>query len=214
MYKRILSAVNEFLNSEVAAKYAIHLAKECGAKLYLCFIADNSLSKESFNRAEESLKRLFIQAERLGIEAETITETGDPLKRIREIVIKEKVDIVFAATRRKDIERRFYEGTLSRSLMLKLPCSVAIVRVAHIGKLHPKKILVPMRTGAGTIDEKAFFAARLAGAFGSKVFPFHSPKSITGASRRGLLKTAIKGSPVEDVLRETPCDLIIFKPRT
>jgi len=277
MYTRILSAVNEFLNSEVTARYALQLAKECSAKLYLCFIADKRLSKESFNRAEESLKRLFLLAEEMNIEAEIITETGNPVKKIAEIVKIEKIEIVFAATRREDIKRRFYEGTVSRSLLIKLPCSVAIVRVAHIGKIHPRRILVPLRTGAGAINEKAFFTAKLARAFGSVVFLFHAPKSTTkffhgeihlsnteleenmpqdlilftekieqdkipyeisfasgrtgkaitieafakrhdliimGASRRGLLKSVTKGSPVEEVLRETPCDLIIIKPRT
>ncbi|MBI4709807.1 MAG: universal stress protein [Nitrospirae bacterium] len=275
MYKRILCAVNEFLNSEVAARYALHLARECNAKLYLCFIAGKKLSDEDFNRAEEALKRLFRQAEGLGIETEEITETGDPVGKIAEIVKNENIDIVFAATRREDVKRKFYEGTISRKLSLSLPCSVAIVRVVHIGKMHPKRILVPLLAGAGKIEEKAFFTAKLAAAFGSKIFVFHAPKSIKkffhgeihltrtelekqipgdillftekmernkvpheisvaagktgraitieaftkrhdliimGASRRGLLKTAIKGSPVEEVLRETPCDLIIFKP--
>lgn len=276
MYKKILSAVNEFLNSEVAAKYAIHLAKECKAKLYLCFIAEKGLSTENFNRAEESLKRLFLLAEKMGIETEEITETGDPVRRIGEIVQNENIDIVFAATRREDIERRFYKGTVARSLMLKLPCSIAIVRVVHIGKIHPKRILVPVRAGLGKIDEKAFFTAQIARSFGSKVFVFHTSESIKkffhgeihlthgeleermprnvvlfaeeigknkvtyevnlvtgktgraitieafakrhdliimGASRRGALASVLKDSPVEEVLRETPCDLIIFKPR-
>jgi len=276
MYKRILSAVNEFLNSEVAAKYALHLAKECNAKFYLCFIADKRLSKESFNRAEEAIKRLFLQAEKMGIEAEIIMETGEPVKKIAEIVKNDKIDIVFAATRREDLKRSFYEGAISRSLLLKLTCSVAIVRVAHIGKIFPKRVLVPLRTGAGTNEEKAFFTAKIAGAFGSKVFVFHTSRSIKkffhgeihlthteleknmpedillftekmekhdvpyeislasgqtgkaitieaftrrhdliimGASLRSLLKKAVQSSPVEEVLRETPCDLIIFKPR-
>ncbi|MBI5675168.1 MAG: universal stress protein [Nitrospirae bacterium] len=274
MYTRILSAVNEFLNSEVAAKYALHLAKECNAKLYLCFIAGKG---HNFNRAEEALKRLFLQAEKMGIEAEIIMETGDPVNKIAEIAKNEKIDIVFAATRREDITRSFYKGTISRSLLLKLPCSVAIVRVAHIGKIFPKRVLVPLRTGAGTNEEKSFFTAKIAKAFGSKVFVFHTSRStkkffhgeihlthselekkmpedillftkkmekhdvpyeislasgktgkaitieaftrrhdliIMGASIRSLLEKAVKGSPVEEVLRETPCDLIIFKPRT
>ena len=36
---------------------------------------------------------------------------------------------------------------------------------------------------------------------------------IMGASERSLLSSLLKGNPVEDVLRETPCDLIILKPR-
>ncbi|MBI5049811.1 MAG: universal stress protein, partial [Nitrospirae bacterium] len=178
MYKKVLAAVNEFLNSEVAAKYALHIAKECKAKLYLCFIAEKGLSHASFNAAEETLSRLFLRASRMGIETETITETGEPVRRIGEIARKEGIDIVFAATRRQDVKRRFYEGTVARSLLLRLPCSVAVVRVVHIGKIFPKKILVPLRTGFGRIDEKAFFTARLAESFGSRVFVFHSPRSI------------------------------------
>jgi len=34
-----------------------------------------------------------------------------------------------------------------------------------------------------------------------------------GASERSLLSSILKGNPVEEVLRETPCDLIILKPR-
>jgi nucleotide-binding universal stress UspA family protein len=33
-----------------------------------------------------------------------------------------------------------------------------------------------------------------------------------GASERSLLKSIIRGNPVEEVLRETPCNLIILRP--
>ena len=36
---------------------------------------------------------------------------------------------------------------------------------------------------------------------------------IMGASERSLLASLLTGNPVEEVLRETPCDLIILKPR-
>jgi nucleotide-binding universal stress UspA family protein len=36
---------------------------------------------------------------------------------------------------------------------------------------------------------------------------------IMGASERSLLSSIFTGNPVEVVLRETPCDLIILKPR-
>ena len=35
---------------------------------------------------------------------------------------------------------------------------------------------------------------------------------IMGASERSLLSSILKGNPVEAVLREAPCDMIIFKP--
>jgi nucleotide-binding universal stress UspA family protein len=36
---------------------------------------------------------------------------------------------------------------------------------------------------------------------------------IMGASERSMLASLLRGSPVEAVLRETPCDLIILSPR-
>ncbi|BCB97160.1 hypothetical protein JZK55_20820 [Dissulfurispira thermophila] len=121
MYKKILSAINEHINSEVAGRYALNLARICSAKLYLCFIAKRNLEISVLKKAEDALRRLFLEAERLGVDVESIIETGDPFQRITEIVKNEDVDILFAATRREDIKKRFYSGTLSRKLMLKLP---------------------------------------------------------------------------------------------
>jgi nucleotide-binding universal stress UspA family protein len=276
MYKKILTAVNEHLNSEVAAKYALKLAHTCEAKLYLCFIAEKDQSTTSFDRAEEAMKRIFLDSEKLGIDVEAITGTGDPVKKIGEIVRHEKIDIVFAATRREDVEKRFYTGTVARRLSLNLPCSVALARVVHAGRIHPREILVPLKARISHVEERTFFTAKIAQAFDSKVFVMHSPEPISrffhgemhltpleweeklpkditrfmehlhghgivhtgksipgktgktitieafakrhdliimGASERNLVSSILKGNPVEEVLRDTPCDLIILKPR-
>jgi nucleotide-binding universal stress UspA family protein len=145
MYKKILTAVNEHLNSEITARYAMNLARVSEAKLYLCFIAERGLQTASLDRAEESMKRIFIEASGMDIRVETITETGDPARMISEIVRHEEIDLAFASTRREDIERRFYAGTVSRRLSISLPCSVALVRIVHIGRIHPREILVPLK---------------------------------------------------------------------
>ena len=276
MYSKILAAVNEHLNSEISARYALKLAKACGAKFYLSFIAEKGLSQAGFNRAEDAMKRLFLEAEKMDIQVESITETGEPVKEIEKIVRHEKTDIVFASTRREDVERRFYAGTIARRLSLNLPCSVALVRVVHMGRVHPRKILVPLKARIDHVKERAYFTAKMAECCDSKVFIFHATKPITkffhgevhltplewekrlpddvagfmrylekysiehegrlspgrtarsitieasakrhdliimGASERSLPASLIKGNPVEKVLRETPCDLIILKPR-
>jgi nucleotide-binding universal stress UspA family protein len=276
MYTKILAAVNEHLNSEISARYALNLANACGAKLHICFIAEKGMSRTSFHRAEDAMKRLFIKAKEVDIQVEGITGTGKPVKEIDKIVRREGIDIVFASTRREDIEKRFYAGTIARSLSLNLPCSVALVRVIHIGRVQPKNILLPLKAKINHIRERAYFTAKMAEGFGSKVFVFHATKPITkffhgeihltpvewgkrlprdisdfmeylrkyrivyerkltpgtiamsitieafskrhdliimGASERSLLSSLLKGNPVEDVLRETPCDLIILKPR-
>lgn len=276
MYKKILSAINEHLNSEITARYALCLAKACGAKFHICFIAEKNISKSSFDRAEDAMKRVFIEARSRDIQVESVTETGDPVREIYKIVRHEGVDIVFASTRREDIERRFYTGTVARSLSLALPCSVALVRVVHMGRIHPGRILVPLKARVSHIKERTYFIAKIAHGFDSKVSVFHVTKAITkffygemhltpvewekrlpedisvfmehlrrheiphegrlipgatsrsitieaaakrhdlvimGASERSLLSSILRGNPVEDVLRKTPCDLIILRPR-
>jgi nucleotide-binding universal stress UspA family protein len=234
------------------------------------------MHRSTLDRAEETIKRLFNEAMNIGIQVEGITETGEPLNEIEKIVHREKVSIVFASTRREDVEKRFYAGTVARSLSLHLPCSVALVRVVHMGRVRPKNILLPLKAKINYIKERTYFIAKMAEGFGSKVFVFHATKPITkffhgelhltpvewgkrlpqdisdvmeylrkykidfegklvpgaigrsitieaaskrqdliimGASERSLLSSLLKGNPVEDVLRETPCDLIILKPR-
>ncbi|HWR58292.1 MAG TPA: universal stress protein, partial [Thermodesulfovibrionales bacterium] len=86
MYRKVLAAVNEFTNSEVAAHYAIGLAQSCKAKLILVFIAREGIDKDTFRQAESALERLFIEAEGRGIDVESITEKGEPFKKIHDIV--------------------------------------------------------------------------------------------------------------------------------
>jgi nucleotide-binding universal stress UspA family protein len=276
MYKKIFAAVNEHLNSEVAARYALRLAKDLNAKLYLCFVAEKGMSQHDRRTAEDTVNRLFNEALDVNIETERIAETGEPVAEIGKIVRHENIGLVFASTRRADIEKRFYAGTIARSLSLKLPCSVALVRVVHSGRVHPKRILVPLKARIDHVKERVAFVKHMASAFGAKVFIFHTPKPlakffhgeihltppqwverisddishfmehlrqhdiehegrllpgktarnitleafakrhdliIMGASERGLWASLLKGKPVEEVLKETPCDLIILKPR-
>lgn len=276
MYKHILAAVNEFTNSEVAARYAIALAKSSRAALSFIFIAEANMDTEVFRRAESALERLFIEAERQDIEVESITERGDPLRRVMEVVQKNRTGIVFAATRRTDIEKRFFLRTHAKEFMLTLPCSVAMVRVVHMGRVVTKSILVPVKGRMSHIEERSCFVAKLAESFGSGVTLFHLAEPLTryfhgevhlsrsqreervpqdieeftgclrrygvhhekktrfgsisreitieaahkrndlivmGASERGLVRSIVSGNPVESVLRETPCNLIVFRPR-
>lgn len=274
MYTRVLAAVNEFSNAEIAARYAVAFAQACHASLSLLHVYQAGSPVETFNRAEAALRRLFLYAESRGVDVEILTESGDPLKKIGEVVNREKIDIVFTSSRRDDASRRYFAKTLSRQLLLKLPCAVAMVRIVHAGRIAPKRILVPLRGKITHADERVFFVSRLAGAFGSSVTLFHSAGSVSrffhgelhltplqregripadiesfvrqlgrygirhekrtghgrvsrsiaveamirrndliimGASERGLLKSMLFGNPVEDVLCETPCNLIIFK---
>lgn len=276
MYKKILAAVNEHIHSEVTGRCALHFSKACGARLYTCFIAEKDTSEERLNRAQEAMTRLFVEAEKLEVPVESLSRTGETVREIDALVRQEGIDIVFAATSREDLERKSYSDTVVRRLSLKLPCSVALMRVVHFGRIQPRKILVPLKATIDHIAERARFAGFLAQAFGAKVFVFHTPrpvekflrgevhltppeweerlspnlarfldflnqqhvehesrlwpgrtaKNITseafarrhdliimGASERSLWASLFQGNPVEEVLREAPCNLIILKPR-
>ena len=274
MYKKILAAVNEHLNSEISARYAMRLAKATGSKMFVCHVAGKGGREESFRLAEEAIKRLSLKAKDMGVRVESIFDTGDTLEKIHRTVSSENIDIVFVATRQEDVQKRFYAGTMARRLSVNLPCSVALVRVVHLGRIHPKKILVPLKARIDHIRERAYFAAKTAAAFESDIHLFHTTEPVTsffhgeihlkpvelekklprdillfvehlnqyevahekrlvsgkagrnvmieaaarrfdlvimGASERSLVRSLLKGNPVEMLLRETPCDLIILK---
>ncbi len=276
MYKKILAAVNEHLNSEVSARYALHLAKTVEGRMYIHYVAETGVSERTFKLAEEAVMRLFKKGREMGVDIESVLDSGDPLEKIRNLVKTEGIDIVFASTRKEDVEKRFYTGTLAKRLSVNLPCSVALVRVVHMGRIHPGKILVPLKARVDHIQERSYFSSMFASAFGSKIHVFHAtnpiikffhgevhltpvewekklPRDISlfieslkrydvthekklvpgkaekniaieaaakrfdliimGASERTLLSSIFKGNPVERVLRETPCDLIILKAR-
>ena len=276
MYKRILVAVNEHLNSEAGARYGLEFAKVAGSKLYLVFIAERGISPLAIKNAESAIGRLFESATNMGIDVEAITKTGEPVSEIDSIVRAEGIDLAFVSTRRADIERRFFSGTTARRLSARLHSSVALVRVVHAGKIHPKSVLVPLKAKLDYIKERAHFISIISEAFGSELYVFHVRKPsqgflsgevelttpewerrftkdivrfiniikkhgiaphlasisgdvgraitlealarrhdliVMGASRRSLLRSIIGESPVEEILRETPCNLIILNPR-
>jgi nucleotide-binding universal stress UspA family protein len=179
MYKKILATVNEHFNSEIAAGYALNLAKACNSKLYLCFIAEKGISQHDTSKAENAVKRLFNDANAAGITTEAITETGDAVEEIAKIVRYKGIDIVFAATREEKAQKKFHAGAVTRRLLSKLPCSVAIVKVVHTGKIHPHRILVPLKAKILHIKEKACFTAKMAEGFNSKVLIFHVTRPVT-----------------------------------
>jgi nucleotide-binding universal stress UspA family protein len=276
MYRHILAAVNEHSNSEWAARYALALARVCQAQLTLIFAATPATGREVVHRAEATLERLFLEATSQGVAVESVVRAGDPFQVIKELVAEREIQLTMAATRREDLSRRFFLKTLARDLMLRLPCSVALVRVVHFGRVHPRRLLVPFRGHISKMEERVYFVARLAEAFEAQVTLFHAPPSLTGyfrgrltpapkelephipgdiakfsemlercqiahekrlgrgavataitmeaaaqrsdliimgASGRGLMESMLWGNPVEEVLRETPCNLIILLPR-
>lgn len=278
MYRKILAAVNENVNSEIAGRYAKHLARVSGGRLLICSVRERGQSEHAFELARETAKRVQHAARELGVDAECVFREGDPLSAISALVRSEGVDLAVIATRRKDVHRRFVRrAAITRKLLFHLPCSVALVHVVHLGRIHPSEILVPLKERIDDIPSRAYFAAMMARAFDARINLFHVTKPlrrffqgelhltppewerkvspdlarfighldgyqvrhekrvtpgkagksiaieaaarrrdliIMGATKRGLLDLLLRGNPVEEMLRDTPCNLIILKTRS
>jgi nucleotide-binding universal stress UspA family protein len=276
MYRKILAAINEHVNSEIAARYALYFAKQANARICFCTIGENSIAGDDFRTAKDAVKRLSVRARELGVPSDCILTTGDPPAELGKISAAENIDLVFIATQSEDVQQHFYaRRTMAKRLLLSLPCSVALVRVVHMGRIHPHEILVPLKVHINHISDRAEFAAMMAKAFGARIHLFHVAKPvkkffrgeihltpaewaaktppdissfighidshnveyekrlvaghtgrtiaieaaerrcdliIMGASERGTIAVGLEGNPVEEVLRETPCNLILFKP--
>jgi len=192
MYKNILAAVNEYTNSELAARYALGLARACKAKLTLTYVSPEPVDKDALKRAEGALGRLFAEAQEAGVEVESVVLGGDPVERIAAHALEHGTDIVFAASRHETARRPFFVRTVSRGLMLKLNCAAAVVRVAGMGRAAPKSILLPLRGGREFVEERAYFAGMLARGFGARVTLFHMPEPV-----RKFFSGEVRLSPAE-----------------
>jgi len=60
--------------------------------------------------------------------------------------------------------------------------------------------------------EKRLIAGRAGTAIAIEAAARHRDLIIMGASDRGRLDFRLRGNPVEEVLHDTPCNLIILKP--
>lgn len=237
MYKKILAEIDERLTSESAARYALKFAKLSNASFYLCFIHKK---EAKFEKAEATLKRVFLEAEKNNLKVEWLIKEGERLGELKEIIKKEKIDIVFIPS---DDFRQ----------ISKLPCSVVMVKIVNMGKLSPKRILFILKGRVNYLKEKAAFIENLSKIFHakvyinyfgkdesieklfsilkkheikieSKVFPKFSLKTSTfqALSKKAELLVVeqekagflgiLKPDPLTKLIENPPCNLIIFKP--
>src|SRR5574341_984717 len=138
MVQRILTIVDGSFAAEMAARYSLALAKASAADLELLFVAGDR-PRSAIKRAEESLLRLFGQAQSMGLKVRSVTEAGEPIRVIREYVLREGITLAISSVR---------DPAIASRLLREIPCAVLLVRVAHPGRMAwPHEILVPLYHG-------------------------------------------------------------------
>lgn len=175
MYHHILAAVDESFNAHVAARYAIALAQACGATLYVAGVLTPTMTGTEEGALAQSAGALVSEAERRGVTAHLLMERGDVVRTLTALARAHAIDVVLTASRRPDVERRYFLRTVPQRLMAVLDCALIIVRVVHPGLLaHPRQILVPIPGEARHPAELAYLVAKLAAHFHAKYVVFHA----------------------------------------
>ena len=188
MVQRIVMMVDGSFAAETSARYSLALAKACGAELELVFVAGDELGA-AMKRAEESLLRLFRQAHSLGLKVRSVTEAGDPVRVLREHVVREGISLAVASATNTQVVRR---------LLHELPCAILLVRVVHPGRMaSPHEILVPVYPGefeGGGMEEAADLLARLGGYWQARIVLFQFKRPMT----RLFERKPLGGHPMEE----------------
>jgi nucleotide-binding universal stress UspA family protein len=171
--QRILMIVDGSFAAEAAARYSLALARAYEAELELLFVAGDS-SRSAINRAEESLLRLFRQAQSLGLKVRSVTEAGEPSRVIREHVAREGITLAVLP---------FKDPGVAARLWREVSCPVLLVRVAHPGRMAwPHEILVPLYHGefeGGGMEQAADLLAKLGRHWESRILLFQLRRPLT-----------------------------------
>ena len=271
MYRRILTAVDASLNAHAAARYAVALAEACGATLFVAGVLTPAMTEREASAMAQSAGSLVSEAEGRGVPAYLLMERGEAVKTLDLLARTQQIDVILTASRRHDVEQRYFLRSVPQRLMAVLHCSLIIVRVVHLGVLaHPRQILVPVLGGGFDNAERAYMVSRLAAHFHARLIVFHAVEQtrrrgqavpheagarqvrtfvdrlreagsepqiriisgilvgeaimqeaarhrhdlvIMGASQRSMLSKWRRGNPVEEVMRRSPCDLLVCRSR-
>lgn len=235
MFKRILAEIDEKITSEISARYALKFAKINEASVWICFIHKKGTQ---FEKAESTLKKAFLEAEKNNIPAQCVIKDGNRVEELKKIIKKENIEAAFLHG--EDLNK-----------ILKLPCSVIIVKIVNLGKISPKKVLFILKGKVKQMKEKVVFIESITKIFHgkliinyfgkdknieklfsmlkkqeikfeSKIFPKFSYKTamfqalskrveliLIEAEKPGLIK--FFKSEYEKLINNPPCNLMIFK---
>lgn len=183
MYHRILAAVDESFNAHAAARYSMALVQACGATLFVAGVLTPTMTSTEEGAMVQSAGALVSAAGEQGVPVHLLMERGDVVQTLDALARTHDIDVVMTASRRHDVEQRYFLRTVPQRLMAVLDCSLIIVRVVHLGLLaHPRQILVPILGGAFDHTERVYLISQLAAHFHAKLIVFHTIEEVR---RRG-----------------------------
>ena len=172
-YRTIVSVINEHSGSTVTASYAIALATATKARLVLYAAHPLGTSENILHHSERHLDHLFAIALEHGITVTRISEIGQTTRLLPKRVLAENADLVFYPL----LPNERYGATLQtqnvHQLLRSIKADLAIMRIMHMGKPHPRHILVPLGSGVPDQIRRVSFLTALAQSFHAQITLFH-----------------------------------------
>ncbi len=142
--------------SNHAIPFGISLAREFGAKLYLCHVIDISSTAmygEGFADPYEQQKRISDYAQDhlnqligdMAIDWEPIISVGNTADDIARVAEEKNADLVVSATHGRAGLKRIVLGSVTERLMRTLPCPLFVVRSREKGLSSPVQTEIKMK---------------------------------------------------------------------
>ncbi len=123
MIKKILAATDASPASENAVDYALYLAKELGAKLFLIYVAE---LKEQMNACDLFLSGIKKKAAERGIECDIICAEGLAAPTILKVSEEKKIDLIVMGSHGRSTLGLIILGSVAYSVMQKSKIPVLI----------------------------------------------------------------------------------------
>lgn len=185
-YQAILAVINEHSGSTVCARYAIAMAASSKAELVLYSAHAEGTSDAVLRHSEHHLDHLFGVAFELGIPVRRISESGVLAKLLPRRVAAEGAELVFYPLLPDERYGAALQQQTVHRLLRSVACDLAIMRIMHMGKLHPHHILVPLGRTMCDSEPRTRFLAELAKSFHAQITLFHRPEPRQNGVRQAV----------------------------
>lgn len=172
-YRTVVAVVNEHSGSTVTASYAIALAMATKARLVLYATHAESTSETILHHTSRHLDHLFTVALNHGITVIRINEIGTITQLLPKRVLAENADLVFYPLLPSEHYGASVQTQNVHRLLRTIKADLAIMRIMHMGKPHPRHILVPLGSSVADREQRVSFLAALARSFHARVTLFH-----------------------------------------
>lgn len=181
-YRKILAVINEHSGSTVAARYAMAMAQSSGAGLVLYSAHADDDNGTMMRQTERHLDHCFNEALADDIRVTSISELGTISRLLPQRAHAEGVDLVFYPLSPGERSGAALPQQSAHRLLRTVRADLAVMRIMHMGKPHPRHILVPVGGAIRDRQQRLRFLAAMAKTFHSLVTLFHRPAAGSQAA--------------------------------